>query len=86
MVPIRKFPLQGLAKASIRVCGDYSVTVSAQLKDHRQTIHLPKDLMRKLGRGYGFIKIDLVKEYKQICLSSDSQKKLVLNTHKGVLL
>ena len=60
MVPIQKSPLQGLAKAIIRVCGDYSVAVSAQLEDHRQTIHLPEDLMRKLGRGYGFIKIYLV--------------------------
>ena len=63
MVPIQKSPLQGLAKAIIRVCGDYSVSVSAQLEDHRQPIHPPEDLMRKLGRGYGVIKIDLVNDY-----------------------
>ena len=28
VVPIRKSPLPGQAKASIRVCGDYSVTVN----------------------------------------------------------
>ena len=69
--------------------GDYSVTVNSQnsqLEDHRQPIPLPEDLMRKLGRGYCFSKIDLANAYNQICLSPDSQKKLALSTHKGVLL
>ena len=65
VVPIRKSPLPGQAKASIRVCGDYSVTVNSQLEDHRQPIPLPEDLMRKLGRGYCFSKIDLAKAYNQ---------------------
>ena len=69
-----------------QVCGDYSVTVNSQLEDHRQPIPLPEDLMRKLGRGYCFSKIDLANAYNQICLSPDSQKKLALSTHKGVLL
>ena len=86
VVPIRKSPLPGQAKASIRVCGDYSVTVNLQLEDHRQPIPLPEDLMRKLGRGYCFSKIDLANAYNQIYLSPDSQKKLALSTHKGVLL
>ena len=86
VVPIRKSPLPGQAKASIRVCGDYSVTVNSQLEDHRQPIPLPEDLMRKLGRGYCFSKIDLANAYNQIYLSPDSQKKLALSTHKGVLL
>ena len=86
VVPIRKSPLPGQAKASIRVCGDYSVTVNSQLEDHRQPIPLPEDLMRKLGRGYCFGKIDLANAYNQICLSPDSLKKLALSTHKGVLL
>ena len=86
VVPIRKSPLPRQAKASIRVCGDYSVTVNSQLEDHRQPIPLPEDLMRKLGRGYCFSKINLANAYNQICLSPDNQKKLALSTHKGVLL
>ena len=62
------------------------MTVNSQLEDHRQPIPLPEDLMRKLGRGYCFSKIDLANAYIQICLSPDSQKKLALSTHKGVLL
>ena len=62
------------------------MTVNLQLEDHRQPIPLPEDLMCKLGRGYCFSKIDLANAYNQICLSPDSQKKLALSTHKGVLL
>ena len=42
--------------------------------------------MQKLSGGYGFTKIDLADAYNQINLSSESQKKLALSTHKGVLL
>ena len=42
--------------------------------------------MRKLGGGYGFTKIDLADAYNQIKLGPQSQKKLALNTHRGVLL
>ena len=97
VVPIRKSPLPGQAKASIRVCGDYSVTVNSQLEDHRQPIPLPEDLMRKLGRGYCFSKIDLANAYNQICLSPDSWLSaltkgfycrkdflLELNPHQGI--
>eukprot|EP00731_Ephydatia_muelleri_P006745 Em0003g993a len=43
-------------------------------------------LMRKLGGGYGFTKIDLADAYNQIMLAPDSQKRLALSTHRGVLL
>ncbi|XP_012936139.1 uncharacterized protein K02A2.6-like [Aplysia californica] len=46
----------------------------------------PEDLMRRLGRGHCFTKIDLADAYNQICLGPESQKKLALSTHKGVLL
>ena len=42
--------------------------------------------MHKLGGGCGFTKIDLADAYNQIPLSKESQKKLALSTHKGVLL
>ena len=85
VVPIRKSHFPGQAKASISVCGDYSVTVNLQLEDNRQPISLPEDFMRKLGIGYCFNKIDIANA-NQICLSPDRQKKLALRTHKGVLL
>ena len=86
VVPVRKTPVAGQTKAAIRVCGDYSVTVNSQLEDHRQPIPLPEDLMRRLGGGYYFSKIDLASAYNQISLSPESQKRLALSTHRGVLL
>ena len=86
VVPVRKTKLPGQESAGIRVCGDYSVTVNSQLETHRQPLPLPEELMHKLGGGYGFTKIDLADAYNQIPLSKESQKKLALSTHKGVLL
>ena len=85
VVPIRKVALPG-KKAALRVCGDYSVTVNCQLEEHRQPIPLPEDLTKKLGGGFGFTKIDLADAYNQIELSEESQRRLALSTHTGVLL
>ena len=85
VVPIRKISAPG-QPAKIRVCGDYSVTVSSQLEIHRYPMPLPEDLMRKLSGGYGFSKVDLADAYNQIKLGPESQKRLALSTHRGVLL
>ena len=42
--------------------------------------------MQKLGGGYGFTKIDLSDAYNQIMLTFESQRRLALSTHRGVLL
>jgi len=86
VVPIKKKTVPGQNKPKIRVCGDYSVTVNPQLEPHRHPMPQPDDLMRKLGRGHGFTKIDLADAYNQISLGPESQKKLALSTHRGVLL
>ena len=86
VVPVRKALLPGQTKAKLRVCGDYSVSVNQQLEEHRHPLPLPEDLMRKLGGGCGFTKIDLADAYNQIMLATESQKRLALSTHRGVLL
>ncbi|KAL5489647.1 hypothetical protein EMCRGX_G018764, partial [Ephydatia muelleri] len=86
VVPIRKKVLPGQPNGKIRVCGDYSVAINAQLETHRYPIPLPEDLMRKLSGGYGFSKIDLADAYNQVLLGPESQKRLALSTHRGVLL
>ncbi|XP_012935937.1 uncharacterized protein LOC106011311 [Aplysia californica] len=65
---------------------DYSVTVNQQLETHRHPMPQPEDLMRRLGRGHYFTKTDLADAYNQICFGPESQKKLALSTHIGVLL
>lgn len=84
VVPVKK--QSSTSGNSLRVCGDYSVTVNPQLETHRYPIPSPEKLMRKLGCGHGFTKIDLADAYNQICLGPESQKRLALSTHKGVLL
>ena len=84
IVPIQKTQEDG--KIKLRVCGDYSGTINPQLEPHRHPMPLPEDLMRKLGRGHGFTKIDLADAYNQVCLGPESQRRLALSTHRGVLL
>ena len=42
--------------------------------------------MRNLQGGYCFTKVDLTNAYNQIKLSPESQKRLALSSHQGVLL
>jgi hypothetical protein len=86
VVPVRKTPSGEGRKAKLRVCGDYAVTVNPYLAVHRHPLPLPEDLMRKLGGGCGFTKIDLADAYNQIRLGPISRKRFSLSTHKGVLL
>lgn len=86
VVPVKKALLPGQTKAKLRVCGDYSVSVNHQLEVHRHPLPLPEELMRKLGGGFCFTKIDLADAYNQIKLAPESQRRLALSTHRGVLL
>ncbi|XP_052824016.1 uncharacterized protein LOC128247867 [Octopus bimaculoides] len=43
-------------------------------------------LFIKLGGGFGYTKIDLADAYNQIKLAPESQRRLALSTHRGVLL
>ena len=86
VVPVRKQSLPSQPTASVRVCGDYSVFINAQLETHRQPMPLPEDLMRRLGGTHYFSKVDLADAYNQIELGPESQKRLALSTHRGVLL
>ena len=42
--------------------------------------------MRKLSGGYYYTKLDLADAYNQIMLAPESQRRLALSTHQGVLL
>ena len=86
VVPICKPLLPGQAKTKLQVCADYSATVNAQFEMHRHPVPMPEKLMQKLAGGYGVMKIDLADAYNQIALGPESQKRLALNTHQGVLL
>ena len=61
---------------SIRICGDYKVTINPLPK--------PTDLMSCLTGGQRFSKLDLSSAYQQIVLDEASSKMVVINTHQGL--
>jgi len=87
VVPHRKsVSHSGQLKPKLRICGDYSTGINESLEVHRQPIPLPEELMQKLGGGFGYTKVDLADAYNQIKLGPESQRRLALSTHRGVLL
>ena len=69
---------------SVRICGDYKVTVNqAALPD---SYPLPRidDLFAALSGGRVFSKLDLAHAYQQISLDDESKKLVVINTQKGL--
>ena len=69
---------------SIRICGDYKLTVNkAALRD---TYPIPRleDLFSSLSGGIIFSKLDMSQAYAQLCLDDQSKKFTVINTSKGL--
>ena len=71
-------------RESVRVCGDFRMTVNPVSKLHRYPLPKVEDLFATLSEGKVFSKIDLTQAYQQLKLDSQSQKYLVINTHKGL--
>jgi hypothetical protein len=69
---------------SVRVCGDFKVTVNPWLDVDQYPLPRPEELFAALNGGQRFTKIDLSEAYLQIELDEDSRKLLVINTHKGL--
>ena len=86
VVPVRKQSQPNQPSGAVRVCGDNSVFINGQLEMHRQPMPLPEDLMRRLDGTHYFSKVDLADAYNQIELGPESQRRLALSTHRGVLL
>ena len=71
-------------KKSIRICGDFRVTVNPVSRLNRYPIPKIEDLLATLKNGKVFLKIDLSQAYQQLPLDEESQKLCVINTHKGL--
>ena len=69
---------------SIRICGDYKVTLNKFLKARRHPIPRIDDMLGKLRGGKLFTKIDLREAYNQLVLSEKSQRLCAWSTTKGV--
>ena len=69
---------------SIRVCGDYKVTVNSVLEIDQHPLPNPEELFVELSEGEKFSKPDLSRAYQQILLDEDSREYVTINTHKSL--
>ena len=66
-------------RKSVRLCGDFRMTVNPVAKLHRHPIPRVEDLFSTLQGGKRFTKLDLSQAYQQIPLHPDSRKYVVVN-------
>lgn len=70
---------------SVRLCGDFKVTVNKFLDPNQYPLPTQQDLFATLRGGKQFSKLDLSQAYQQIELDADSQELLTLNTPLGLV-
>ena len=71
-------------KKTVRICGDFSVTINSATKLDAYPIPRIEDLFTKLTGGKSFTKLDMSQAYLQIEIEEDSKDLLTINTHRGL--
>ena len=69
---------------TIRICGDYKVTINSALNIEQYPLTKPADLMASLTSGRTFSKLDITSAYQQMGLDEQSMKLVTINTHRGL--
>ena len=69
---------------SIRVCGDYKLTINQVALVDTYPLPLVQDIFASLANGKSFTKLDLAHAYQQLPLDSDSRLYMTINTHRGL--
>ena len=78
VVPVPK------ADGTVRLCGDYRVTVIPVLNVDQYPLPKPQELLATLTNGRKFTKLDLLAAYQQMLLDDESSKLVTVNTHLGL--
>ena len=71
-------------KESVRVRGNFKLTVNKVARLDRYLIPRIEDLLTKLAGGKRFSKLDMSQAYQQLLLDESSRQYVVINTHKGL--
>jgi hypothetical protein len=69
---------------SIRICGDYKLTVNQVAQTDTYPLPRIEDLFASLSGGKSFTKLDLAHAYQQIPLDEEAKEYTTINTHKGL--
>ena len=69
---------------TVRICGDYRLTVNRAIKLDTYPIPKPTDLFSSLAGGTIFSKLDMSQAYCQHELDEKSKAYSVINTHRGL--
>ena len=78
MVPVLK------SDGSLRLCGDYKVTVNSVANVESYPLPRINDLLASLTGGKVFSKLDLSHAYLQLPLDEKSKEYVTITTHKGL--
>ena len=81
VAPIVPVPKQD---GSIRVCGDFKVTINLVLNVDQYPLPKLSNLMTCLTGGKIITKLDLTAAYQQMLLDNESSKLVDINTHQGL--
>ncbi len=69
---------------TVRVCGDYKVTLNPCLQVPQYPLSRVEDCMQAMNGGEKFSKIDLAQAYNHIKFAEDSMNMTTISTHKGL--
>ncbi|CAK1602520.1 unnamed protein product [Parnassius mnemosyne] len=80
IVPVLK------SNGSIRICGDYKITINPILKDFHYPLPRIEELFATLGGGEQYTKLDLSNAFQQCLLDKKSQPLTAITTHIGTFI
>ena len=69
---------------SIRVCGDYKLTINQVALVDTYPLPLVQDIFASLANGSSFTKLDLAHAYQLLSLDDESRPYTTINTHRGL--
>ena len=69
---------------SVRLCGDYKITVNKLAKFNGYPLPHVDDLFASLSGGSTYTRMDLAHAYLQVPLDAESKKFTTINTHRGL--
>ena len=69
---------------SLRICGDYKVTINRECKPDTYPLPCVEDLFARLSGGKVFSKLDMNSAYLQIELDEESKRYTTINTPRGL--